>query len=72
MNTTCDPKLRPRHRCTECGRKTRAAQRVCIQCRPAPAVTRDGGCVHVEGLLGPLSTHAALVLAHALADAVSL
>jgi hypothetical protein len=56
--------------CTQCrARQTRSATRVCWECRPAPAVRRDGGYIHIEGL-GNLTTHAALRLAHALADAV--
>ena len=56
--------------CTRCGqRQTHSATGICWECRPAPAVRRDGGVVHVEGL-GNLTTHAALGLAHALADAV--
>ena len=56
--------------CIRCGqRQTRSDTRVCWECRSAPAVRRDGGYVHIEEL-GNLTTHAALRLAHALADAV--
>jgi hypothetical protein len=65
-----DPTPRQRQRCTNCGRKTRSVARICLECKPAPAVSRDGAVVHVEGI-GPLSTHAALQLAHRLADAVT-
>jgi hypothetical protein len=57
--------------CRGCGfNDTRSASALCAQCRPAPAVTLQGDVVHIDGL-GAFSTHAALVLAHRLADAVS-
>jgi hypothetical protein len=57
--------------CRSCGvNDTRSATGLCSQCRPAPAVTLQGDVVHIDGL-GTISTHAALALAHKLADAVS-
>jgi hypothetical protein len=43
---------------------------MCLQCRPSPAVTSHGGGIYIEGI-GQLSTHAALQLAHRIADEVT-
>jgi hypothetical protein len=62
---------RPKAVCSRCHtHETRSATGICWQCRPAPAVRRDGDGVHIGGI-GHLSTDAALRLAHDIADAVT-
>lgn len=64
-------RARPKRLCTGCGvAETRSAIRLCVHCRPAPAVTLEGGVVFVEGI-GGLSPAAALVLAHRIADVLA-
>ena len=62
---------RPKRLCRQWGvNETRSTVGLCTQCRPAPAVTLEGGAVYVEGI-GGLSPAAALVLAHRLADVLA-
>jgi hypothetical protein len=56
--------------CRNCGHETRSAGGLCLRCKPAPTVSRDGNGIHIAGI-GHLSTDAALRLAHAIADVVT-
>jgi hypothetical protein len=64
-------KPREKRRCRQCGeRETRSATGKCLHCRPSPTVSRDGDAIYIDGL-GHLTIHAALCLAHSIADAVT-